>query len=121
MSKFKFINSLQAIVNTYIVSQISIQCRNEIIQAFKSMDKNCDGVISYAELREALELVAQNNGSRAEMEKIMRLLDLNKSGVIDYTEFLVGAIDPSEYLTVDNLEKAFHFFDIDHSGVITID
>ena len=51
----------------------------------------------------------------------MKILDLNKSGSIDYTEFLVGSIKPSEYVTEENLQRAFHFFDIDHSGGITIE
>ena len=49
-------NSLQAVVNTYIVSQLTqTHERNEILNAFKDMDKNNDGIISYSELFQVLE------------------------------------------------------------------
>jgi calcium-dependent protein kinase len=49
----------------------------------------------------------------------MRIIDTNGSGLIDYTEFLVAAIDPKTALNEFHFEQAFQYFDIDHSGVIT--
>ena len=51
----------------------------------------------------------------------MRIIDTNGSGHIDYTQFLVAALDPSKALTEIHFEQAFQYFDIDHSGVITFE
>ncbi len=48
----------------------------------------------------------------------MRVIDTNGSGQIDFTEFVVAALDP-ENLTKDHFTQAFAYFDIDHSGSIT--
>jgi Ca2+-binding EF-hand superfamily protein len=50
---------------------------------------------------------------------LMRLIDTNGSGHIDYTEFLVAGIDHKKSLTEHHFEQAFQYFDIDHSGAIT--
>ena len=93
--------------------------KKSIINAFKLIDKNNDGVISFSEMQTVLKSLYTN--SKEKTDRLMKLLDLNKSGSIDYTEFMVGSIKPTEYINEENLEKAFHFFDIDHSGAITIE
>ena len=50
----------------------------------------------------------------------MRVIDTNGSGQIDFTEFIVAALEP-EALTAKHFEQAFSYFDIDHSGSITYD
>ena len=48
-------------------------------------------------------------------------MDTDKSGLIDYTEFLKAAISKKRLLTDQNLLAAFKFFDLDGNGVITRD
>ena len=49
----------------------------------------------------------------------MRLIDLDGSGTIEYTEFLISALNPRSFLKASHYEKAFDYFDIDHSGDIS--
>jgi Ca2+-binding EF-hand superfamily protein len=50
---------------------------------------------------------------------LMRLIDLDNSGRIEYTEFLIAALNPREYLKQEHYERVFEYFDIDHSGDIS--
>lgn len=56
-----------------------------------------------------------------EVERLMATIDSDKSGYIDYTEFLAASMDRSKLLRADNLETAFKAFDKDGSGSITSD
>jgi Ca2+-binding EF-hand superfamily protein len=51
---------------------------------------------------------------------LMRLIDTNGSGQIDFTEFITATYAPS-LLTAEHFAQAFNYFDIDHSGSITYD
>ena len=56
-----------------------------------------------------------------EIEAILRIIDTNGSGRIDFTEFLVAASNEDQLLKRKQLENAFNYLDTDHSGCITID
>lgn len=88
-------------------------------QTFKELDKNNDGVIESAELYEALKVKKDVTEERVSF--LMRVIDTNSSGHIDYTEFLVAGLDPKRMLTEYHFEQAFQYFDIDHSGAITFE
>lgn len=88
-------------------------------RVFEAFDKNNDGVITKNELEGIFCKFYDDYKDRA--ARAISLIDLNKSGSINYTEFLVAAIKPREYINRSNLENAFHFFDMDHNGYITID
>lgn len=56
-----------------------------------------------------------------EVDKIMNKIDMDKSGQIDYSEWVLGTIDLNTVLMEDKLKKAFETFDKDGSGEITVD
>jgi len=56
-----------------------------------------------------------------EVDRIMSVADIDGSGEIDYSEWLVGTLNKKNLITDENLEKAFRYFDKDMSGVISID
>lgn len=47
-------------------------------------------------------------------------MDTDKSGVINYTEFIASTIDQKVYLKEEKLYEAFRAFDKDGSGKISI-
>jgi len=55
------------------------------------------------------------------IEAIFERLDQTGDGVINYSEFLMATIDKQRAVTESNMLFAFHHFDIDNSGSITID
>ena len=48
-------------------------------------------------------------------------MNFDKDGKIKYTEFLVATINKNEALTDANIKFAFHHFDTDNNGYITVD
>ena len=46
-------------------------------------------------------------------------IDTDKSGSIDYTEFLAASIEKSVYLKKEKLFQAFKLFDTTNEGIIT--
>lgn len=85
-------------------------------EAFKLLDSDSDGYITYTDLVGAIET---HFGSQASLQNIVNLIDTNQNGKIDYTEFLAAGIDRMIYLQNDNLRSMFQFFDKDGDGMIT--
>jgi calcium-dependent protein kinase len=56
-----------------------------------------------------------------DVEEIFKSIDTDKSGVINYTEFIASTIDTKIYLKEEKLYEAFKTFDKDGSGKISLD
>eukprot|EP00831_Metopus_contortus_P029604 TRINITY_DN24341_c0_g1_i1.p2 TRINITY_DN24341_c0_g1~~TRINITY_DN24341_c0_g1_i1.p2 ORF type:complete len:127 (-),score=28.15 TRINITY_DN24341_c0_g1_i1:110-460(-) len=50
----------------------------------------------------------------------MKLIDINKNGVIDYNEFLMANLGYKNILAEEKLKQAFDFYDENKNGVITL-
>ena len=48
-------------------------------------------------------------------------IDTNCSGQIDYTQFMVSAIELDKKIGKEHFQQAFAYFDIDNSGAITFE
>jgi len=53
--------------------------------------------------------------------KMFNSVDIDKSGFIDYSEFVVAAMNEKNLLTNEKLQSAFKMFDKDGSGFISAD
>lgn len=51
----------------------------------------------------------------------MALVDINKDGFVDYSEFIIASMSKKKLLSKQNLNEAFAAFDTDGSGTITVD
>jgi calcium-dependent protein kinase len=51
----------------------------------------------------------------------MSIMDSNKNGYIDYTEFIAACLQSYNYLKENHLKTAFSYFDKDGSGSISLD
>merc|ERR1712048_320980 len=84
-----------------------------------SLDLDHDGRLTNAELKQGIA----NSGIKhlgSELEKVMLSLDTDGSGSIDYSEFLAAAIDKKVYLQDDVCWSAFHVFDRNGDGHISV-
>ena len=59
--------------------------------------------------------------SDEEVEAMFRAVDTDNSGFIDYSEFVVAAMNESQLTTNEKLQGAFKMFDKDGSGIISAD
>lgn len=83
---------------------------DDLRKAFIQMDLNGDGKIEPKEFKVALGNIGANY-SEEEITQLLKSLDTNKNGFIDYTEFLAGCMKSKIYLNNDYLKRAFEFFD----------
>ena len=97
---------------------ISKEENKRLAENFKRLDKNGDGKLSFEELLEAYKLYMSGDIALEEVEKIMKQVDINNSGFIDYSEFLIASAKKEVLLSKNNLENAFLMFDTDSSGKI---
>jgi len=78
--------------------------------------------LTIAELKEGVKLVKGGVGlSDDDLEKAMSVLDSNKNGYIDYTEFIAACLQSYNYLNENHLKTAFSYFDKDSSGTISLE
>ncbi|OMJ70823.1 hypothetical protein SteCoe_31123 [Stentor coeruleus] len=121
LKEFHAPNKLKDAIVMFVTSQYtSLKETKELSEIFLSLDKNGDGRISKEELLEAYK---NNMGECDENEviRIMKEVDSDNSGYIDYTEFLKANIDTNKLLSDQNLKIAFSLFDSDCSGKISAD
>jgi calcium-dependent protein kinase len=89
-------------------------------EVFKKIDKNGDGRLSREELIEEYTATLGIIQAENEVERIMKEVDSDKSGFIDYAEFVKAAMDTRKVLSEENLRSAFRNFDRDSSGKISL-
>ena len=106
----------------FITSQLSTKTeREEMMELFRALDTDNSGSLSAAELKAGFTLLFGNevNDIDAEVERIMKQVDLDGSGVIEYSEFVSATLNRQQLLSKERLEMAFKAFDLDGSGTIT--
>ena len=91
---------------------------SKLREAFHVLDKDNSGTLEISEIKEAF---SDMNIPEKELEQIFNNIDLNHDGEINYTEFLAVTVDRKKAMTENNMKFAFHHFDIDNTGVITIE
>lgn len=121
LQNFRFTSFLADAIQTFITLQrISNNEIQNITEVFKKIDKNGDGKLSREELIEEYTNTLGVIQAENEVEKIMKEVDSDQSGFIDYAEFLKAALDTRKILSIENLRSAFRNFDKDSSGKISL-
>ena len=127
----KLMNNLKNYHYNSIIQEISLIylihnfCDNpevsEACKLFNLIDTDHDGKISEKELLKGLKHFSQNINLKEDVETIFRNIDANNNRVIEYEEFVKGAVDKKIFLSEEILRRAFNFFDKDCNGVISFD
>lgn len=118
---FRSTNRLKKAALHVIASQMGEEQLKALRDTFISLDVNGDGMLSVAELREGLEKAGLNTILPADLQQIIEEVDSDRSGVIDYTEFLAATMDRRLYLQRDVCWAAFCVFDRNGDGKISPD
>jgi calcium-dependent protein kinase len=120
MKKFHAERKLQQAALTFIVNHLmSKEEKNELLELFQAFDKNGDGVLSKEEIFEGYKSILGEVEATKEVERIMNDVDIDKSGTIDYNEFVLAATNRQNILNKEKLEATFKMFDKDGSGTIS--
>jgi calcium-dependent protein kinase len=110
---------LEKAVITFISSQLTtIDETYELKKLFNNFDENGDGKLSHAELKNGYASMSMDI---EDIDALINEIDVDRSGFIDYTEFIAATINKNKILSKDRLEVAFNAFDSDGSGKIGIE
>jgi len=120
LKKFQATQKLQQASIAFIVHQMSTnEITKDLRDIFKAMDTSGDGRLTMDEIKNGYQKFFKNSDfSESEFENMMKNLDSDQSGYIEYEEFLRATIKMENVLTDKNLELAFAFFDEDKSGTL---
>lgn len=86
---------------------------------FKALDKNGDGKLSRDEIINGYAEVLGKNLQINEVDLMFEAADIDHSGFIDYSEFVIASMNEKQLLTNEKLQAAFKMFDKDGSGMIS--
>ena len=119
MKDFRADQTLKAATFAFIAGQLlSKQEKDALARVFKAFDANGDGKLSMEEVKAGYLEHYGRVISDDEVERMFRSVDSDNSGFIDYSEFVVAAMNEKQLTSNDKLQAAFRMFDKDGSGTI---
>ena len=102
----------------YEEEYITDEQRKDFQDIFDQFDKDKDGKISGKELANAMVSMGQNP-TEDEINEMMREVDLNQDGLIDFDEFMILMTNNSpETQAEEEVINAFRVFDKEGNGLI---
>lgn len=84
----------------------------EIRDTFSAIDEDSSGAISLRELHNAFKQAGECKKSE-DIDEIIKKVDFDQNGEINYSEFISGTLDRS-LITESNLYKVFKYLDSDN-------
>eukprot|EP00826_Nyctotherus_ovalis_P049522 TRINITY_DN599_c0_g2_i2.p2 TRINITY_DN599_c0_g2~~TRINITY_DN599_c0_g2_i2.p2 ORF type:complete len:208 (-),score=83.79 TRINITY_DN599_c0_g2_i2:109-732(-) len=123
LQSFRARNQLQQATIAYIANHLQSQeTMNKLKKVFQQFDKNGDGVLERSELLEGYTKLGKPKEQAAKIvDQIMKKIDINNNGTIDYSEFLMANLKHEDITSSEKLKEAFKIFDKDGDGQITVD
>lgn len=120
MKTMKMSTKIQEVFQMFLITQVS-KYDEEIIklkEVFARIDKDKNGTISKEELIDLLRADEGFEEAKISADRMLRVIDNDHSGGIDFTEFLRAVMHDKSLLTEENVRNAFYYFDKDHNEKI---
>ena len=121
MIEFLNTNNLRKTIFSYILSRKIYDDDNiELMKLFEKTDKDKNGYIDENELFEQYGKYFPGTVEQEwEMIKtLMKSVDLNKSGKMSYSEFLIVSNKINKSMNMERMKEIFNFFDFNHNNYI---
>lgn len=117
MKKFTGATKMKKLTLTMVAQNLKDEDIKDLRQMFEQLDENNDGTLTIQEIQESL--TKYEASMPADLVEIIRNLDTDGSGSIDYTEFIAATVTQKQYLKKEVVWSAFRQFDKDGDGSIT--
>ena len=122
LKKFKAGEKIKQAAMTYIASQlVGDKDKKELKSLFQAMDSNGDGMLSKEEMLDGCKKVFGESFTKEQVEEIFSKVDTDKSGFIDYNEFILASMSEETLMSTEYLKEAFEYMDKDGSGEISME
>ena len=122
--KFKPTKTLQKLVLAYLVRNLNHEKVDEASNLYCQIDYNNDGKVEEKEFIKHLKEIIEKTGEKADekyLKTIFENIDIDKSGTVEYSEFIAAAVDKELVLNDNNLKEGFNFFDKNKNGLINLE
>ncbi|CAD8180069.1 unnamed protein product [Paramecium pentaurelia] len=102
------ISELQQLFLIFMIKNICSADQQQLYTEFVNLDENQDGQLTKEEIFKVYSnRFASKADAKAFIENIFKIADVDKSGTIDFGEFLVAITDKPGLLTEENLKTTF--------------
>jgi calcium-dependent protein kinase len=114
-------NTLEKTLSIYINSFYLQNESLELYKYFNAIDTDGDGMINRKEMQEELKIHFNENQAKNISNEFFDCYDMNKNGVIDYSEFITALSSKELVFNKRNVENLFKLIDKNRKGFITVD
>jgi calcium-dependent protein kinase len=120
LKNFRAREKIKQATCSFIAAQmISKKEKEALASVFKLIDTNGDGKLSKEEVQMGFEKHFGIPMTKEKVEELFSNVDMDKSGFIDFSEFIVGCTSEKNIYEDTKIRAAFRMFDKDDSGQIS--
>ena len=121
LKNFSYHSKIYQTVLTYLSHNFTDKEElNKLKKIFYKIDLNLGGKLSKSEFEQAFK-EAGIDINKEQIETMMKSIDFDGNGFIEYEEFIRVALPKEKLFTEKNLKIAFDMFDLDKNGMISLD
>merc|ERR1712190_112073 len=117
---FRSQNKLKKVALHIIAGQLNEDQIKNLRETFMALDNNGDGLLTATEMKDGLAKAGLKD-IPSDLEQILKDVDADGSGIIDYTEFIAATLDKKQFTAEDVCWAAFRVFDRNGDGKISQD
>ena len=118
--KYSKLNLVQKSVINFRAFHMSTNEAQEFINIFKLIDENSDGVLTLDEIQKGIKHCKFSfKINEDSIIKLFNDMDIDKNGLVNYTEFVSALIDYEKSVKLEHLIACFQNYDEDNSGKIS--
>lgn len=113
-------SNMKQATHALIAAQMLLKKENEEIdRVFNAIDTNQDGRLSKEEVKAVYAAYFGRTLRDKEVDEIFERVDQERLGYLEYSEFVVAAMNETDLFSNNKVKHAFDMFDVSQSGKIS--